>query len=223
MSLPTNFWLNKYQERGAHWKHDKNPKRPHALLTGERHSNEFFNSELVMEDVLLLDEACIELTRLLRRSGLDLQEVDRVVGPAMGAITIAHELAYHIAVNNMRSCFRAYTEKDMSQIPPRMVFKRTLIRPEERVLLAEDTVTTGRSLDLTSAAVTDAGGIVLPFVAVLVNRSGFAEVNGRKIVPLIDHPTLFWVSGKCPFCEDGSEAIHPKTPIENWARLNAVY
>ena len=215
-------WIEQYSQKGALWIHDGNPKRPHALLTSGKHSSGFFNSELVLEDSFLLDSACVELSMELRKQGLDLGEVDRVVGPAMGAITIAHEMAYHIAVHSKRSCLRAYTEKETDGDSKKMVFKRTSIHQGERILLVEDVLTTGGSVDLTAEAVTNAGGVVLPFVIILVNRSGLTEVNGKKIVALIDRPMPMWTPDECPLCKQGSEALRPKG-TENWDRLNAEY
>jgi hypothetical protein len=54
-----------------------------------------------------------------------------------------------------------------------------------------------------------------------VNRSGLTEVNGMKIVALIDHPMPMWAPEECPLCPQGSEAIRAKG--ENWARLTAAY
>ena len=88
--------------------------------------------------------------------------------------------------------------------------------------MVEDVLTTGGSVDLTAEAVTNAGGVVLPFVIILVNRSGLTEVNGKKIVALIDRPMPMWTPDECPLCKQGSEALRPKG-TENWDRLNAEY
>ena len=81
-------------------------------------------------------------------------------------------------------------------------------------------LTTGGSVDRAATAVTNAGGIVLPFLLVLVNRSSLTEASGKKIVALIDRSMPMWTPDECPLCKDGSEAVRPK---DNWARLNATY
>ena len=90
------------------------------------------------------------------------------------------------------------------------------------MVLCEDVLTTGGSVDLASTAVTNAGGTTLPFILVLVNRSGLKEVSGKKIIALIDRPMPTWAPDECPLCKEGSEAIRPKGPPE-WARLNDSY
>lgn len=216
------YWINEYEKKGALWIHDGNPKRPHALLTSGKHSNGFFNSELVMEDPLLLDEACAQLVERLWKSGLNIDEgVDRVVGPAMGAITLAHDIARHIGRTRNKVCLRAYTEKETDGISKLMVFKKTSIRPTESILMVEDVLTTGGSVNLTETAVASSYAYVVPFVAVLVNRSGLTEVNGKKIIALIDHPMPMSAPEECWLCKQDSEAIRPKG-AENWARLCAL-
>lgn len=221
MIRKTDGWIEQYKQKGAFWIHDGNPQRPHALLTSGKHSSGFFNSELVMEDSILLDEACFDLVRLLEREGVTLNEVDRVVGPAMGAITLAHDISRHIGRARDRFCLRAYTEKETDDDGRKiMTFKKTAIRSGELILAVEDVLTTGGSVELTSRAVWRSGGTLLPFVAVLVNRSGLTEVDGKKIVALIDRPMPMWAPDECPLCKEGSEAIRPKG-TENWSRLNA--
>lgn len=226
MNKYQHYWTECYKDKGALWLHDGNVKRPHALLTSGKHSNGFFNSELVMEDSELLNRASSDLVALLFESGLKIYEVNRVVGPAMGAITLAHDLARQITLmrglNVLPPCLRAYTEKEETSTGVRMVFKRTKIWEGEGVLLCEDVLTTGGSVGLTASAVTEAKGEVLPFLAILVNRSGLSDVSGKKIVALIDQPMPMWSADDCPLCKQGSEAIKPKD-AKNWMRLNATY
>lgn len=216
-------WKAEYRGRGALWIHDEDPLRPHALLTSGNHSTGFFNSEGVLEDPALVDGAALDLTELLEFAGLDLTKVNRVVGPAMGAITLAHDIARHISYKSPEGCLRAYVEKheDVDGVRS-MRFGRTKLRAGEHVLLAEDVMTTGGSIALTADAVLKAGGIVLPYVVVLVNRSGHSHIDGREIVSLITHPMPVYTPDECPLCAAGSEPLRPKDS-ENWQRLNAVY
>lgn len=246
-------WIRCYEEKGALWIHDGNVKRPHALLTSGKHSNGFFNSGIVGEDPEVIEQACEDLSGCLILEGFDEATPDRVVGPAMGAITLAHGIAAAISMIRRRfmapNCLCAFAEKmvmyrvisqqsgtesiveadklaqgDLIVVveKPKMVFRRTTVKPGEKVLLCEDVLTTGSSVDVTAQAVTAMGGIVLPYVAVLVNRSGLTEVSGKQIVALIDRPMPTWTPDECPLCKQGSEAIRPKGK-ENWARLNAKY
>ncbi len=221
--MTSDEWTARYKEYGALWTHDGNEKRPHALLTSGNHSNAFINSEQVLEDPLFLDDACGDLLTLLIEQGLDIETVDRVVGPAMGAITMAHDMARHIGRSRSRPCLRAYSEKETHDgVVTHMAFKRTEIAPGERVLVVEDVFNTGGSVERTAQAVIKAGGSVVPFSAILLNRSNHTEFDGRKIVSLIQYPMAIWAPDACPLCAQGSEVLLPKQK-ENWERLNASY
>ena len=96
-----------------------------------------------------------------------------------------------------------------------------MVLPGETVLLCEDVLTTGGSVELTAKAAINARGAVLPFVAALVNRSGLKYANGRKIVVLINRAMPAWVPEECQLCPE-SKPLFPKDPV-NWASLNATY
>ena len=68
---------------------------------------------------------------------------------------------------------------------------------------------------------------ILPFVAVLVNRSGLPNIItmgmvSLRCVQLINIIAQTWPADDCDLCRCGSEAVLPKIP-ENWAALNASY
>jgi len=96
MIRSTEEWMEQYTLKGALWIHDGNRLRPHARLHSKKHSSGFFNSEPVLEIPSLLDEACYDLLHLLKKAGFSSDDVDRVVGPAMGAITLADNLARYV-------------------------------------------------------------------------------------------------------------------------------
>lgn len=230
MSSTPLDWFEIYQRYNAIWTHREG--LPHALLSGGEHSSGFFNSELVMEDPVILDAACQQLVASLADQSVNLCSIDRVIGPAMGAITMAHSLA--LWINRLRPggpgthgettrCLRSYVEKESDCKDPRMAFKKTNVHEGEIVLLTEDvmTRTVGGTVGRTAEAVLQKGGVILPFVAVLVNRTGASEIEGRKVISLIERHMPKWHPDQelCPLCSQGSEALRPKE-VGNWQRLN---
>jgi len=213
-------WIRVYQDKQALWIHDGNVVRPHALLSSGKHSSGFFNSRLVIPDENLLWDAALELLKIFVGQGGDIDKVEGVVGPQTGATKLAETLA---EVRG-HSCFWASPEKSEKGREKSMLFRPEELGalPGKSVLLCEDVITTGGSVELTANAVTKASGIVLSFVTALVNRSGIKEVNGRKIVALIDRDMPTWFPEECPLCKQGSKAMLPKDPA-NWALLNAAY
>jgi len=214
-------WIKIYQNKGALWLHDGDPKRPHALLTSLKHSDGFFNSELVIEDSGLLDQAASDLVQLLELDGLHPKSVDRVVGPAMGAITLAHDIARNISRVSREVCLRGYTVKVGEKPNQTMQLDdRVQIRPGERILLAEDVITTFGSVQAAGDVMITRGAEILPYAAALVNRSGQAHFGHIKVIALINKKMTNWEAHECPLCKEGSEAIKPKL-AGNWKRLTA--
>lgn len=215
----TDEWVNAYKERNALWIHDGNSKSPHALLTSGKHSTGFFNSRLIIADELILSEGASDLIELLMDLGVDISEVGCVVGPQTGATKLAEFICDQIKTITHSECFWASPAKGEVEGQKVMVFtdEDVPLVAGQTVLLCEDVLTTGGSIELTSTAVENIGGNVLPFVLVLVNRSGLTEIGGRKIISLIHKSMPTYTMDECPLCLAGSKALRPK---DNWAELN---
>jgi orotate phosphoribosyltransferase len=219
-------WVDFSGMLGALWITDEDPRRPHAQLTSGNCSGCFFNGEKLMELPSILDEVASDLLEVAydRFNCREIENVAGVVGPAMGAVTLAHDLARHIDVfrGGPRSCRRVFVEKDPAD-PKRIVLTRCEIKPGALYLPVEDVITTAGSVERTCAVVIEHGGIVLPYVLAILNRSGLKETNGKRIVALIDKPLPMWEPKDCPLCKAGSRPIRPKSPASNWALLTAQY
>ncbi len=217
-------WIKTYEKAGALWIHDGNIKRPHALLTSGMHSNGFFNSKLVTENDELREGAAEDLTTLLILRQFDIHRIDRVVGPATGATKLAKSISEKITLARGRKCEWASPDKEGDGPTKKMVYTNPerKVLPSEHILDVEDVLTTGGSVHLTDEATLGCKGVPMDFILVLVNRSGFPNVNNKRVVALINRHMPIWLPEKCPQCEVGSEAIRPKQD-DNWARLNATY
>jgi orotate phosphoribosyltransferase len=214
-------WKEEYIKRQAFWMHDGNPKSPHALLTSGKHSSGFFNSRPVIKEDPLLASAARDLVAKLSGHGVDLSQIDCVVGPATGATRLAFWLSGEINSLLCRPfCAWASPEKGFVAGKKRMTFSRTHIFPYWRILLCDDVIITGSSLALTEKAIGEEDGLVLPFILTLVNRSGEERINGSRVVSLVSEHMPTWEADECPLCKLGSEAIRPK---DNWDKLNGKY
>ena len=202
--------MNHLVELEALWIHDGNPQRPHAELTSGNHSDGFFNMSIVMQRPRLLTDACIYL---LMKHPNRVIEVDWVVGSAFGAITMAHEMA------KMLDSGFAFTEPVPGE-QKQMVLKRFDIEPGRVAQMTEDVMTTGGTTRLSIDELESKSIVVADKILVLVNRSGMTELDGRKIIALIDHKMPIWTPDECPLCQQGSEAVRPKA---HWDQLTADY
>ena len=199
-------WIEEYQKKDALWIHDGNPKRPHAQLTSGKHSNGFFNSRLVIPDEVLLRDAASDLLKMFVLHGGEIDRVAGVIGPQTGATKLAEFVSDQIMAYTKNDCFWASPAKHEEDGKKSMVFsdEELSFLPGQRVLLCEDVLTTGGSVDLTATAITKAGGSAMHFLLVLVNRSSSKEVNGKKIIALIDKDMPMWMPEECPLCKQGS-------------------
>jgi orotate phosphoribosyltransferase len=137
------------------------------------------------------------------------EKVDWVIGSAFGAITLAHSVAFQIQSKS------GFTEKDGET----MTLSRFSVSPSDRVLVVEDTISTGGSTLKTIEAIQRAGisdQNILPYIVCLVNRSGKSELSGREIRALLTLQIHTWKPEECPLCRAGSAAVRPKN---NWAEL----
>ncbi len=217
-------WIQAYKAKNAYWDHSGNLKQPHALLASKLHSSGFFNSRLVIADEQLLREAAGDLVELYREKiDNDLSTIDCVVGPQTGATKLAEFIRDVISKKTNSFCHFASPEKSEENDKKIMRFMdpRNSVGILDKVLLCEDVLTTGGSVDLCLEAVHRKGGRDINVVLVMVNRSGLRELSGgRQILSLVEKHMPTWTAEECPLCKQGSIAIPPK---DNWALLNAEY
>ena len=134
----------------------------HFKLSSGLHSDTYVQCARFLRRPELAAPACAALAAQLRAAGL---RPDVVVGPAMGGIVIGYELARQLAVPGI------FTERDAAgQMSLRRGFT---IGPGERVVIAEDVVTTGKSTLEVARLLTELGAQVLA-VASLIDRTGGA-------------------------------------------------
>src|SRR5690606_14929342 len=107
--------------------------------------------------------------------------IEAVVAPAMGGVSIGHEIARAFGVPSM------FVERPAGAFELRRGFRLT---PGTKVLMMEDVVTTGLSSREAIAAITDAGGTVIAGGCLVDRSNGGADI-GVPLYPLIrlDVPT----------------------------------
>lgn len=199
-------WRKVFEEHGAIWVHDKNPKRPHALLTSGMHSDGFVNCTKVTQHPDLLQRILSEPNGLASRLP---EQVDWVIGSALGAVTFAYAVAGALKVR------AGFTEKDGEA----MKLARFEVAPNEKVLVVEDTISTGGSTLKTIEGIIKSGVSekqILPYIVCLVNRSGSGTLNGRELRALLTLDIHMWQAEQCPLCKEGSAVVRPKS---HWHEL----
>ena len=162
----------------------------HFLLTSGRHGQSYVEKFQVLQHpqhTATLAEA------LANRFAND--NVQVVVGPAMGGILLAHEVGKNLGTRAI------FTERENGAMTLRRGFK---IKPGERVLVVEDIVTTGGSVKEVLDVVSAAGGEIVG-IGLLVDRSGGTADLGVRTEALLhltskNFPTETYEPDNCPLC-----------------------
>jgi orotate phosphoribosyltransferase len=145
----------------------------HFILRSGRHSRQFFQCARLLMHARLAAEVVGELALKIRALPI---VFDAVISPAMGGLIVGQELARHLGT------LHYFTEKQEG----RLTLRRFDIGPGQRLVVAEDVVTTGSAVKETIQIVRNAGGIVTA-VAVLVNRGADSPVDfGVPFISLVD-------------------------------------
>jgi orotate phosphoribosyltransferase len=226
----TTLWAARAHERtaeleryGVFWHHDGHPRRPYVKLRSGLISNGYFNGGVLMENPVLLERIVSDLVTeyVERKSSPDIP--DRVLGPAMGGITLAHEVARILGITYCRDDVRmSFAEKEDGEF----VFKRNPPRPFEQMLLVEDTITTAGSIRKvrTAAVKLLAKPLFVPYLLVLCNRTNETHIDELEIISYVDGSFKTWKEGANPFTEDGSEPVSVVENVkENWSVLTQDY
>ena len=163
----------------------------HFQLSSGRHSDRYFQCALLLADPLRAEALAREIALKIEHTP------DVVVGPALGAVVWAHEVARAL---HTRAFF---TERSNARMELRRGFH---LEPGERVLVVEDVLTTGGSVREVLEVVRTRGVEVVG-VASILNRSGQRnpfESEGLPFACLAEVEVQSWLPEACPLCSSGS-------------------
>lgn len=167
----------------------------HFKLTSGRHSNRYMQCAQVLQYPNFTEQLAAHIAAKYADG-----EIEVVVGPAMGGIVVAYEVARQLKVPGI------FCERENGKMALRRGFK---LYPGQRVLVVEDVVTTGGSVLEVMDIVRQAGAEVAG-VAVLVDRSGGTTAFGVRTEAVLSMDIESWEAPDCPLCAAGlGEAIKP--------------
>ena len=170
----------------------------HFELRSGLHSNRFFQCALLLQYPRIAGQVCEALVEKMK-TVLGKLDVDTVIAPALGGISVGHEVARTLGTRFI------FAEKNAEKA---LVMRRFKIEKGERFLVAEDVITRGGRVQETIDIVTQHGGVVKA-VGVLVNRSGGKARFDYPTVSLLDIEPVTWEPAECPLCKQGLPLIHP--------------
>jgi len=170
----------------------------HFQLSSGLHSDRYFQCALLLADPLRAEKLARSVVLKLEQSA------EVVIGPAMGAVIWAHEVARALGVRSF------FTERVDGEMCLRRGFE---LEAGTRVIVVEDVLTTGKSAREALAVVRRHGAVPVA-VASIVNRSGRAEpfeAEGLPYACLAEFDVQSWEPEACPLCASGEAgpAIKP--------------
>lgn len=164
----------------------------HFRLSSGRHSDRFIQKFRVLEDPKILEPVGREIAQAF--------EDDRptvVVSAAIGGIVLGYEVARALGTKAI------FVEKENGEPVLRRNFE---LHADDRALIVEDVVTTGKSV-LEVIDVVRKSGAQIAGVGLIVQR-GAADF-GVKTHALIDMPMLSYDPAECPQCTSGEPITDP--------------
>jgi orotate phosphoribosyltransferase len=166
----------------------------HFLLTSGKHSNKYMQCAKIFQHPDISTEISKDLAE--KYDGYD---IDIVIGPAIGGIILAYEVARQLEVMAL------FAERENGVMTLRRGFE---IKRGSKVLVVEDVITTGGSVKEVIDVVRSAGGEVVG-VASVVDRSGGKVIFDVPFKSAIKVEIETFEPGDCPMCKSGSAAIKP--------------
>jgi orotate phosphoribosyltransferase len=157
----------------------------HFELSSGLHSNQYFQCAKLFQ---YPKTSNILLSQLADK--IDYQ-VDTVIGPAIGGIIVAYEMA---RILDKKAIF---AERKDGTLTLRRGFQ---ILKGERVLIMEDVITTAKSALETAKVVEDLGGIIAGYACIVDRSQG---KTGLEIVSLLQPEVLTYKQEDCPLCKQG--------------------
>jgi orotate phosphoribosyltransferase len=162
----------------------------HFLLTSGLHSPLYVEKFQVLQHPQHTADLCKALAERFAND-----KVELVIGPMTGGILLAHEVGKNLGTRAI------FTERENGRMTLRRGF---VIKPGERVLIVEDIITTGGSVEEVVAVVREHGGVPVG-VGILVDRSGGTVDFGIPHQSLLHLTVDTYQADACPLCAQGQE------------------
>lgn len=176
----------------------------HFLLSSGKHSSQYFQCARLLQ---YPDKAAQVIAGVAERIKADQAAgkfaADAVIGPAMGGIVVSYELGRQLGLPAF------FTERNEDGI---MTLRRGFeVTPGERIIIAEDVVTTGKSTLETAEQIQAMGGVIVASICVVDRRpADAADPFPWPLYAALRQPAVLWDASGCELCKEGrTPAVKP--------------
>lgn len=164
----------------------------HFLLASGKHADRYVNKDGVYPYTTKLAKLCEGIAENFKNDNIEV-----VVSPVVGGVALSQWIANHLTRMTGREVMAVYAEKaEGGEFALRRGYDK--IVAGKRVLVADDVLTTGGSIEGIIRAVKSVGGEVIG-VGILWDRGGI-QLEGVKFVSLINIKFPAWIPEECPLC-----------------------
>jgi orotate phosphoribosyltransferase len=172
----------------------------HFVLSSGLHSEKYLQCALLLSYPQYAMALCRQLARFFVKNDIDI-----VVGPAYGGIIVAYELAKALKAQAV------FTERKDGQMQLRRGFT---IHKGQRVLIAEDVITTGRSVKEVICAIKPYRPAITG-IASLIDRSHTKNLFGRiRLTSVKKIAIKTYDPERCPLCKQNIPLVKPGSRLE---------
>ncbi len=188
-----------------------------ALLSGHFRLSSGLHSEKYLQCALVLQypEVAEKLSKDLARKFSN-EKIDLVIGPALGGITLAYEVARALGVRGIFAERQegppANTELSCSRAGRMLLRRGFSIEKAERALVVEDVITTGGSTKEVIDVVKRSDGLVVG-VGSIIDRSAEGIDFGVKFESLAKIEIETFEEKDCPLCKKNIPVTKPGSRI----------
>jgi orotate phosphoribosyltransferase len=173
----------------------------HFHLSSGRHSDQYFQCARLFMYPDKAASALSDVTGALRNDiNKGILSIDAIAGPAMGGIVVAYELGRQLGIPAF------FTERnEKGEMTLRRGFS---VMKEQRILIAEDVITTGKS-SAEAAAVLEAQGAKVVALACVVDRRTDDIQLQWPIYSATKVKAMNWNAADCALCKKGIPVDKP--------------
>ena len=164
----------------------------HFLLSSGRHSDRYVQCARLLQYPDRAARVLAVVAEQFRPVPFDL-----IVGPIMGGIIVAYELARQLGKPGV------FVERESGVMS---LCRGFAIAEGTRCIISEDVVTTGKSSEETAQVIREAGGEVVG-IACIVNQS--ADLIPHPVWSALRLTIESWPADDCPLCKQGIPWVKP--------------
>ena len=171
----------------------------HFILSSGLHSNQYVQCAKLLSHPQKAELICSSLCEKINK---DINEVDIVLSPAIGGIVVGYEVGRQLGKETI------FAERLNGELVLRRDFK---IKENQKVLIVEDVITTGKSV-LECLKIVEASKAKVLGFACIIDRSNKEALINNKIVSLIKLKIKTFKKNELP------EELKKITPIKPGSR-----